>query len=90
MPYETIEPDEPILRDRLALDRTHLANERTFLAYVRTAFMLVIAGATAVKAFSDDRLVVASGWTLMACGAAMGIFGGWRFATMRRRIKASR
>ena len=32
-----------ILRDHLALDRTRLANERTLLAYIRTAFMLLVA-----------------------------------------------
>lgn len=88
VPYEQLNPDEMILRDRLALDRTHLANERTLLAYVRTAFMLVIAGATGIKAFSDDRLVIYTGWALIACGVAMGLFGVWRFATQRRRIKA--
>jgi putative membrane protein len=87
MAYEPMNADDLILRDRLALDRTHLANERTLLAYVRTSFMLVIAGATAIKAFSDDRLVVASGWALLACGVAMGLFGAWRFAVVRQRIR---
>ena len=76
-----------ILRDRLALDRTHLANERTMLAYIRTAFMLVVAGATAIKAFGDDYLVVVSGWAFLACGAAMGALGAWRFAAVRRRLR---
>jgi putative membrane protein len=87
--YERFKPEEMILRDHLALDRTHLANERTLLAYIRTAFMLVIAGATGIKAFSDDRLVVVSGWALLACGLAMGLFGAWRFATERKRIKSA-
>lgn len=37
---------ESTLRDRLALRRTALANERTLLAYGRTALMLVASGAT--------------------------------------------
>jgi putative membrane protein len=85
MAYEDVKPDELILRDRLALDRTHLANERTLLAYVRTAFMLIAAGATAIKALPDDRLIVATGWALLACGLLVALFGAWRFRTIRRR-----
>ena len=42
-PYEGL-GDQLILRDRLAADRTILSNERTFLAYIRTALTLFIAG----------------------------------------------
>jgi len=49
MAQEILTSDELILRDQLVLDHTGLANERTVLAYARTALMLVIAGATAVK-----------------------------------------
>jgi putative membrane protein len=45
--------NELILADHLALDRTRLANERTLLAYIRTAFMLVVAGVTALKLFVE-------------------------------------
>jgi putative membrane protein len=86
MAYEDMSPEELILRDRLALDRTHLANERTLLAYVRTAFMLVVAGGTAIKALPDDRLVVMTGWLLLATGLAVSALGAWRFTAMRRRI----
>ena len=33
-----------ILRDRLAIDRTHLANQRTFLSFLRTSLYFVLAG----------------------------------------------
>lgn len=42
-PYQGFE-DQLILRDHLAADRTVLANERTFLAYIRTALTLFVAG----------------------------------------------
>ncbi len=42
-PYEGL-GNQLILRDRLAADRTILSNERTFLAYIRTALTLFIAG----------------------------------------------
>jgi putative membrane protein len=87
MAYEDLKIEELILRDRLALDRTHLANERTLLAYIRTAFMLIVAGATAIKALPGDRVAVVSGWVLLAVGALVLLFGAGRFRTLRRRIR---
>jgi putative membrane protein len=75
------------LRDRMAVDRTMLANERTLLAYIRTAIMLVVAGATAIKFFGDRTVAHWSGWLLVASGVATGIFGAQRFTAIRRRIR---
>ncbi|NCB09458.1 MAG: DUF202 domain-containing protein [Bacteroidia bacterium] len=36
--------EKVILRDYLALERTKLANERTFFAYIRTSLYLILAG----------------------------------------------
>ena len=36
--------EEIILRDYLALQRTKLANERTFLSYIRTSLYLLLGG----------------------------------------------
>jgi putative membrane protein len=87
MAYEQFKTDEMILRDHLALDRTHLANERTLLAYVRTAFMLLAAGATAIKALPNDRMAVGTGWLLLAFGLLIAVLGGLRFLSVRRRIR---
>ena len=87
MAYEQFKTEEMILRDHLALDRTHLANERTLLAYVRTAFMLLAAGATAIKALPNDRWAVVTGWTLLAGGLVVVALGAIRFASVRRRIR---
>ena len=46
MPYSKINPSDMILRDHLAYDRTVLANERTFLSYMRTSIALFAAGGT--------------------------------------------
>lgn len=43
--------DQLILRDVLAIDRTRLANERTLLAWLRTALMLLVSGVTLIKLF---------------------------------------
>jgi len=82
----TPDSDELILRDRLALDRTRLANERTLLAYIRTAFMLLVAGATALKLFVDTPAVVFTAWLFIGLGLFVALFGTWRFVVMRRAI----
>ena len=75
-----------ILRDHLALDRTRLANERTLLAYIRTAFMLLVAGATALKLFAETPALVITAWFFIAIGVIVAGFGAWRFDRMRRTI----
>jgi putative membrane protein len=87
MAFENVKHDELILRDRLAIDRTHLANERTLLAYIRTAFMLIVAGATALKALPGDRVAVVTGWVLLAVGLIVALFGAGRFQAFRRRVQ---
>ncbi|MGD9732897.1 MAG: DUF202 domain-containing protein [Desulfamplus sp.] len=41
------------MRDELAIKRTHLANERTLLAYLRSGISLILAGATFIH-FSQE------------------------------------
>jgi inner membrane protein YidH len=86
MTHDAPNPHELILRDHLARDRTKLANERTLLAYIRTAFMLFVAGATALKVFVDTPGVVLTAWLFIGLGVFVGVFGAWRFVVMRRRI----
>jgi putative membrane protein len=78
---------ETILRDQLALERTRLANERTLLAYVRTSFMLIVSGATALKVFTDTPGVVITAILFIVLGAFAGLFGAWRFVSVRRQIE---
>ena len=42
--YQFKNKEKIILRDYLALERTRLANERTFFAYIRTSLYLILAG----------------------------------------------
>lgn len=86
MAEKSSNPNELILRDHLALERTRLANERTLLAYIRTAFMLIVAGATALKVFADTPGVLTASWAFIALGVFVGAFGTWRFVTVRRGI----
>lgn len=80
--YSQFSNQELILRDHLAIDRTVLANERTFLAYICTALALVIAGASTPHFLKDWWWVVA-GWFLVASGCLVLVIGTWRFKNVR-------
>lgn len=81
------EKGEARLADHLALDRTQLANERTLLAYLRTALMLIVSGATAIKFFGDSLAIILTGWLLIGLGVLVGSLGIGRFVAMRRSIR---
>jgi putative membrane protein len=83
---EPLSPEELILRDHLAIDRTRLANERTLLAYMRTSLMLLVAGATAVKLIDVNRSILITGWIFLVSGVIVGTVGIWRFLAMRHAI----
>jgi putative membrane protein len=77
--------------DRLDVDvRFLLANERTLLAWVRTALTL-LAGGVALAQFAGDRTVlVAIGVGLMVLGSAGGVVGYLRYRAAERAIRAGR
>jgi putative membrane protein len=76
-------------KDDLGLARTHLANERTFLAYVRTSLAFWAAGAGIIH-FFPSRIMNYTGWFLLVAGAIISITGTVRFVAMKRRISTSR
>jgi putative membrane protein len=78
----------PPLRDpdRMALERTLLANERTLLAYVRTTMTLVAGGASLAR-FVPGSLATAAGWALVILGAVGFAVGARRFLVLRRYLK---
>lgn len=81
LPYDNFNAKEFIVRDWLALDRTVLANERTFLAYGRTALGLFLGGLTLIKLFPSD-FTVATGWVFVVSAVAVFIYGARRFFKM--------
>ena len=66
-PYARFLESDLTLRDYLAIDRTVLANERTFLSYVNTALALVVAGVSLIKFFTTG---------ILSTVGALLIFGG--------------
>jgi putative membrane protein len=78
-------PSRLMLNDELALFRTHLANERTLLAYLRSGVALVIAGAS-IMHFVDPGWLWFVGLICIPFGAMTSTLGVMRFHAMRRSI----
>lgn len=81
--------EELILRDRLAMDRTILANERTLLSYLRTALAIVVVGFTLMHFFTDPA-ALSGGILLIFAGVAILIVGIVRTRRMSREIQRRR
>ncbi len=67
--------------------RFTLANERTFLAWVRTAIGLVAAGAAVFQILDDSRATTALSLVLLAAGALAGCAGFAHFRSADRAIR---
>lgn len=84
-PYAKFNPEELILRDHLATDRTVLANERTLLAYVRTTLAFLAVGGSFIQ-FFDSLVLTVTGWGLILLGSVLLITGITHFLRMKARI----
>jgi putative membrane protein len=77
------------IKDTLAIERTSFANERTFLAYMRTALSLIVAGFSLHQFFKSDI----SSWlacVLIPAGLYIGYKGYLKFVKKRAMIKRKR
>lgn len=79
-----------LLRDKPAIDRTSLANERTLLSWLRTALILLISGATLLKLFDGVLAMQIVGAILISIGLVTRIFGLLHYRKTRVRISATR
>jgi putative membrane protein len=72
--------------DRLAIERTKLANERTFLAYFRTAFALMAGGVTIIRleSLQDMRVI---GYFFLIIAPLVLLVGIWRLFSVRKHIQ---
>jgi len=79
--------DEKLRQIRVeATVRDHLANERTFLAYVRTSLALVGFGFLIARLDPSSKTSLASGIVMLVGGIAMAIFGAYRYVDERRAL----
>lgn len=88
-PYDQFLTTHLILRDQLAIDRTVLANERTFMSYCRTSLALIFSGAGSIRFFTTFYTDVA-GWILITLGLIVGVIGSVRFLIMNKKIRTTR
>lgn len=84
--YENFTKKELILRDHLAIDRTILSNESTFLAYIRTSLAVTAAGATLIHFFREAYIDLFGGF-LAVSGIFIFFRGYRRFRKMDTDIK---
>lgn len=77
--YLEFQPEQMILRDYLALERTAMSNERTLLAYVRTMIGVMAVGGTLIKLF-EGRFFVLAGWFFICLSGVILVLGFIRYA----------
>ena len=63
-----------------------LANDRTLLAFLRTALMLFATGVTFIMFFDDDILTLGLGWAFVALTPALLAFGVFRHRQVIRHL----
>ncbi len=80
---------ETDLRDSLAVERTHLANERTLLSYIRTALALLAGGAMVLRFLNNDPVLMPFAWVALVVGSLVLVIGSYRFFSVKRRISRS-
>ncbi|HEX5388054.1 MAG TPA: DUF202 domain-containing protein [Gemmatimonadales bacterium] len=76
------------LEEWLAQELTALSNERTLLAYLRTAAALAAMGLGLIR-FFEAQWLAATGGVLVLLGLACGAWGIRRFVYVRRIIAAA-
>ncbi|GIK19803.1 MAG: DUF202 domain-containing protein [Leptolyngbya sp. PLA2] len=87
-PYDFFRGRELTLNDHLAIDRTVLSNERTLLAYGRTALAMLIIGGSCIK-FFDSVWMQALGVPFVAGGVVVMGWGWRRYERTRRFLAAA-
>lgn len=81
------EPTDISLSDRLAVERTAMANERTLLAYIRTSLALLAAGFTILKFFTSNGMHML-GYLLIPAGVVTLMVGLMNYSEVRARLSA--
>ncbi len=84
-----VRPEQPDAESRA---RTHLANERTYLAWFRTGITLIALGLAAAQFLSHEStgvpIVHILATILVVTGIAVTATGAWRYMVGRDRIEA--
>jgi putative membrane protein len=86
--YSNYEKEKLSLGDVLALDRTRLANERTFLAYLRASIMIGVSSVSIFKLLPDERLLVILAWAMLPTSLLLAIVGAVRSNRLARSLRS--
>ena len=74
-----------ILRERLAIQRTNMANQTTLLSFIRTALYFLIAGLS-IRGFFKLELLVYLEVLFFACAVLLFGFGLYNFNKNKKAI----
>lgn len=77
-----------ILREKLAIQRTHLANQTTFLAFLRTAMYFFVAGISIDSFFSFNETDIVK-WLFFMIALLLILFGILNFLKNRKIVQKS-
>ncbi|MFW6270676.1 MAG: DUF202 domain-containing protein [Bacillota bacterium] len=78
--------DELSLRELLAIDRTILSNQRTFLAYIRTALTLLLGGVGLRSLLETSRIYGSLGLIFIIISIVFFILGIYKFIKKKKHI----
>ncbi|MWB96674.1 DUF202 domain-containing protein [Flavobacterium sp. GA093] len=74
-----------ILRDYLSLERTKLANERTLMSYIRSAFYLLLTGIALIQ-LDDFKNIKFLGYISFGLAFIALIIGIYRFRKLNKQL----
>ena len=78
-----------MVRKPFLYERTALANERTLLAYIRTALTLFVVGVTFLHFLDGRPSIHFFGWFFIILAVCLLSIGLWRFTKVKRMIQSS-
>lgn len=84
--YKNFLAKQLILRDYLAIERTILTNEATFLAYIRTSLTLLVVGVTLFHLSPENEFFQYIGLGFAFFGLYLFIRGAFHSTKMKKKI----
>ena len=80
-------PNELIIRDYLAMQRTSLANVRTLLSYIRTSLYFLVSGTALIKV-EDLENIKEFGYLSFLISLILLIVGFLNYYKIKKRVKS--
>jgi len=84
--YDFQNKEKIILRDFLALERTRMSNERTFLAYLRTSLYMLLGGIAFLQ-LRDFENIRWMGYVAIGLAVVLIVTGIVRFYVLKQGMK---